>query len=480
MPRRTRVAVLGPAVAEPHDPSGGPEIPGVVAAGHDEPASLSHGISLVPLAGDYESATFTLAEAVRHGLANNPRLRVLAARTAAARAGEAVAFAPFLPNVGFGYRFSGYTVPVLPASSFVPATFADGSTGISLAEMGLQWTLYDFGRTAGRYGQAVSQTAIASLQFDRARQTVAYEVASHALGLLAARALERVRADDQRDAEKILEDARNRRLGGVVDREGVLRAEVEVAARREDLVVARQLALDAQTTLNLAMGRAAAAPIEIADVAAEPPMDATLTASLERAIAERLELRVAQQVVASAADGERAARGEFLPRLFVRGVVARIDSVSDLEGNLAAAGIHFHQSIYTGGQRAGELRRSRASIDEAIAGSQVILDQVSAEVNLAFRGIASARERIQLGRTAVEQAKETLRLTLVKYENGDAIPSEIVDAQTALAQAQTRLVTARYEYLTSLSRLEYAVGGDQERLLERIESARPTLVDLSR
>jgi len=102
----------------------------------------------------------------------------------------------------------------------------------------------------------------------------------------------------------------------------------------------------------------------------------------------------------------------------------------------------------------------------------VILDNISSQVNLAFQAIATSRQRIRLGETAVAQARENLRLTLVKYHNANATPTDVVDAQTALTRAETRFFTAVYDYLESLSLLDYTLGSDQQRLLDEL-AARP-------
>src|SRR5437867_3719087 len=181
-----------------------------------------------------ENQPLTLAAAIEYGLQNNPRLRQAVARVQAARAGETIAFAPFLPEFDGSYRYSGFNVPVLPGGSFVPASLNAGVTSFSLAEAGVQWTLYDFGRTAGHYGQAVSQTRVEDLNLLRARQTVAFEVARAAFRLLAAQAALKVREQALKQAQAILHDTRVRRDNGTADRNAVLRAEVEVSQAEED------------------------------------------------------------------------------------------------------------------------------------------------------------------------------------------------------------------------------------------------------
>jgi outer membrane protein TolC len=166
----------------------------------------------------------------------------------------------------------------------------------------------------------------------------------------------------------------------------------------------------------------------------------------------------------------QAARGELLPKIYTRGTVLRADSPGPLNGFVEGIGIHAEQKIYSGGQYRGDLRRNQALVTAAYAGLQVILDNVSLQVNLAYQAIDTDRQRIQLGETAIAQAQENLRLTTVRYNNGNATPTDIVDAQTALVQAETTYYTAVYSYLAGLARLDYALGGDQRRLLEQLRS----------
>ena len=66
-------------------------------------------------------------------------------------------------------------------------------------------------------------------------------------------------------------------------------------------------------------------------------------------------------------------------------------------------------------------------------------------------------------------------MVLVRYNNGDAIPTEVVDAQTALTTAEVRYYASVYSYLAGLSRLEYAQGGDlRKRSHESRNRRRPT------
>jgi outer membrane protein TolC len=420
-------------------------------------------------------APLSLADAISYGLRYNPRLRQAAAQVTAAHEGAEIAFAPFLPQIDYHYTIAAFNKQVIPGGAFVPASLSRGVYGYSLNEFGIQYTVLDFGRRAGRLGQAASRARAQVLVLERARQTVAFDVASAYFQLLATRAEVRVHEEALRTAESVRRDVGTRRLGGTAEREDVLRADVEVSRTAEELVATRQAVLDAEALLNQALGRPCGGPLNVADVARRPPFDESLEECLQRAAAIRPEIGTAREEVAGAAEGERAARGEMLPKIYVKGTLLRYELIGVSEGWLDGAGIHFDQNLYQGGARRAALRQSRAETAAAAAGLGVVLNNVSAQVNLAHNALATDRERIRLNFVAAGQARENLRVVVIRYQNGDAIPTEVVDAQTALTSAEVRYYASVYGYLTGLARLEYVQGGDLGHLLAEI--SRPAEAD---
>ncbi len=111
-------------------------------------------------AGDGPPPVFTLPDAVSFALRNSPRLR--GARASVERAGGLgeAALAPFLPEAWLTTRAGGNSFTESPGAPGPVGAILPSGTGARefvQAELQLYWTLYDFGRSAGRYGQAVSR-----------------------------------------------------------------------------------------------------------------------------------------------------------------------------------------------------------------------------------------------------------------------------------------------------------------------------------
>jgi outer membrane protein len=422
---------------------------------------------------DVERTTFALSDAIAYALQYNPRLRSARADIERAQGQEQVAFAPFLPQIDLLGQYgivSATLSPGIPGNEgfILPSDF--GTRSYAQTEVGLEWTLYDFGRTGGRYRQAVARERITELRLARADQTVEFDVAAAYLDVLLARASRRVQEDAVRRAQAILEDTAARRQEGVALKDDVLRAEVQLSESREALVLARQGEYNAVARLNNAMGRNAGLPLEVVDLEMQPPLPGALAQLLEQAATQRPEVSVARQAVAAAQEGRQAARGEFLPRIFLRAAAGHTDGENVITGWQEGVGLHVDAPLYTGGRHRGELREADAEIESALADAQTILDGISLQVNLAYRGVVSAYERVRLARPAVEQSAEALRIVRQRYRAGTATPTDVIEAETAATRAEQRYVSARIEYLSGLARVAYVTGDDPERLCLRLNS----------
>lgn len=426
---------------------------------------------------DIEPTSFVLPDAIAYALQNNPRLRSAQAAIERARGQEQVAFAPFLPQVDLLSEYGIISATLAPGTPGPVGLILPGELGTrsyTETELGLQWMLYDFGRTGGRYRQSVARERIAELRLVRARQTVEFDVAFAYMDVLLARAARRVQDDAVRRAQAILDDTVARRAGGVALKEDVLRAEVQLSESREALVLTREAEFNSVARLNNAMGRNAGLPLDVFDLDVEPPLPGALAHLLELAANERPEINLARQSVAVAEAGRQAAQGEFLPQIFVRGSAGRIDGENVVTGWQEGAGLHLITPLYAGGRHRGELRSAVADVQSAVADAQFILDAISLQVNVAYRGATASRERIGLARTAVAQAEENMRLLRVRYRNGNATPTDIVDSEAAFTRSQQRFFSANYSYLAALARLDYALGRQQGAFLRRAAGAQAT------
>jgi outer membrane protein TolC len=420
----------------------------------------------------------TLPEAIGLAFRRQPRLRAQLESIAQARGRQEIVGATFLPTAGVvgsvgGYEVNAGGIPVTsglkppPGFTFLPPTGVlpigfHISSGFELVDFRLQWLITDFGRRLGRYEQARLALDVAQLQTDRAFQTVANEVSVAYYGVLRAKALRRTVEDALRRAEMELADARKLLGEGVVDRETVLRAEVLRAETRQQLHAAVEAVYVALAELDLAIGLKSNQPVGVVEPPAIPSFDRPLAECLQTAIGQRREFQVARRLVEISQEGTRVAKAEFAPKVMAGGNLIDIRQNTNAgHGDIAIGYIRVEWELFEGGRRVAERRVADSRLREAMAQAESIVDTIAFQVNEAYRRMVTARLGIEDARPAVEQARENFRLVRSRALEGDATPTEITDAQASLTRAEQSYLNSVYNYLTSLSRLEYAMGTGQ-------------------
>jgi outer membrane protein len=420
-----------------------------------------------------------LPDAIALAFQLQPRLRSALENIEQAARRQDIVHAAFLPVATTAYHVGGFHLGVggegIPlgqagqqlaqAFTFVPFAGAlpvglNINTGYEVAELKVQWLICDFGRRLGRYRQAGLALDIAQLQTDRARQTVANEVAVAYYQVLRSRALGRTARASVRRAEDELEVARKLVKGGAEVREKVLRAQVQLAQaqRAQDLTEEEERV--AVAAFNLAVGLNVSALTQVADEPpGVPPFEKTLQECLQTAVGQRREFAVAQRAIASAQEGLRVARASFAPRLVAESTLFDFQQANPRgRADLALGLIKLEWALFEGGKRVAEKRLADSQIRDALAQAEEVADTIAFQVNRAYHQLIAARKGIDRSRPAVEDAREAYRLVLARFRTGEATASDIVEAEATLTRAEQDYLNSRYDYRTALTRLEFAVG----------------------
>src|SRR5258706_559908 len=144
------------------------------------PRIIEHRALPLDTAVEPEPAAFSLADAIAFAQQHSPRLRSARAAIERARGLEQAAFAPFLPEIDFRFQSGATSNNEGPGATgptgFLLPNSTPGTHSYVQTELQLLWTLYDFGRRAGRHNQAAARDRIAELQLVRADQTVQFDV----------------------------------------------------------------------------------------------------------------------------------------------------------------------------------------------------------------------------------------------------------------------------------------------------------------
>ena len=227
-----------------------------------------------------------------------------------------------------------------------------------------------------------------------------------------------------------------------------------LAVNRADSGVAvSQLRLGHLTGLS---GPAQAAPVDTG-----PPPE--LTQSLDDAIAEMLargpELEAARAAERRADAIVAAERAAYLPKLTLGVTPGAYDAkLFPSATKRSQFGVTASLPIWNAAQR--ELTVARAQADRDIAtATRKERERAAAElITSSYEGYRTARADIDLAHVGVVVAAENYRVQHARYAEGATTILDMLEAQTALTEAEAALVQSRYAGRLALAEIEALLG----------------------
>jgi outer membrane protein len=249
---------------------------------------------------------------------------------------------------------------------------------------------------------------------------------------------------------------------GTKARIDLLRIDTQVRQAEADVIAAQNAVRLAKQNLNNTMSRPIETPFEPVDVPALPQVETPADTLVSRAQARRPDLLAQQFTVQQLELVRRAQEGGNYPTL---------NLAANHNQSLGSTGLGARREntfgsltvnvpIFDSGVTRARVKQARQDEEQAKVNLEQLLLAVSLEVRSALSNLTDAWQRYEVAQKGVEVAAETYRLAKIRYDAGEAILLEVVDAQTELTRAQTNLVQARYAYLTAFAALQRAVASD--------------------
>jgi len=127
-------------------------------------------------------------------------------------------------------------------------------------------------------------------------------------------------------------------------------------------------------------------------------------------------------------------------------------------GNSWIAGVMIRLKIT--GRRETNAKIEQAQADRAIVDEQIRKQkqQIKFQVKSARLNLETSQKQISLARKGMKSAKKSLDLTRSRFEEGLALSTQLIDAESALTGARVRLSGARAEEQIAVASLRHALG----------------------
>jgi len=404
--------------------------------------------------------TLTLQDAMERAKANSQQL--LSADIAARLAHEdrLQAKAALLPQVNWLNGFS-YTQQNAPDNGLVFVT-NDGPR-VYTNQANIHSDVWSPGKRAD-YQISIAAEAIARAKVGIAARGLIATVYQNFYGMaVAQRHLKNARLS-LRDAQEFTEITRKQEAGGEVAHADVVKAEITLAQRERDLQDAQLAADKARIGFAVFLFPDFRQDFGVTDdldrLAALPPFPEIETMARNN----NPDIRAAQAMITQETFGVRSAKAGLLPVLSVDyfyGIQARQYALHNEFGqnNLGSAVVaSVNVPVWNWGAnrskvRQAELKLQQARTDLSLSQRQLIsnLNQFYLEANVASSQLASLKRSLDL-------SDESLKLTVLRYQAGEATVLEVVDAQSTLAGARNAYDDGLARYRVALANVQTLTG----------------------
>lgn len=425
----------------------------------------------LPTAPAVAQEVLTLDAAVQAALLHNASLR--AARAGAAEASEHVgeARAGWLPRLSFTETWQRGDQPVfafsslLAARQFTAANLAidalnhPESIGFFRSSIGAEQLIFDGGRQRSAIESARLRSDMSKLTVEEASASLASAVSETYGRILIAEAAARAAQAAVQAAQEDLARAERRRNAGMATDADVLALDAQVTALRQREIDNQADAAVARAELNRLTG----SPIDRSFQVSEPlagvaPSAMPLSAALAEADANRPELRRAEAAIRLADAERKGVRTSVIPQVAAQAAFDLSGTNFNTRAQSWIVGGELRWNFSLGG---ADLARSRAASHaqlRAAADADDVRGRVRVEVVTAFQRLEAARARQAVGRAAVNQARERQRIIRDRFDAGLAGVTDVLQASSALTEAEAQRVAAVVDAITSDAQLRRAMG----------------------
>lgn len=404
-----------------------------------------------------QQLTITLNDAIKRAKANSPQFRAALTEAGLAREDRVQARAGLLPNVSFSTG-AIYTQP----NGTSTGTYI-GANGVhEYISQGIAHESISFSSVAD-YQRARAAEALAKAKAEIATRGLLVTVIQTYYGVIigARKSANAEQAADE--ARRFLTLSQKLERGGEVAHSDVIKAQLQANDRERDLQESKLVDERSRLALAVLIFPNFTTDFQtVDDLRFAPPLPA-MADTQQLAARNNPELKAAIAALHVSEHEFVSALGGHLPAFSLNysyGIDApqyavRTDGFRNVGYQVAAT---IDLPIWNWGAtqskvRQAELRRTQARLELSAAQRQAIAD-----LRTFYLEAQTAKTQLDMLRQSADLAAESLRLTNLRYQGGEATALEVVDAQNALVLARNNYDDGEVRYRLAIANLQTLTG----------------------
>jgi len=389
----------------------------------------------------------SVADVIERALCNNSQTREAWALARAQAAEVGVAQSAFLPSVAI--------------SASGQRRFADGVSEQSSASVTLNYLLFDSGQRDALFESAHQLLVAANSRHENTLQQVFFQAAQAYYRWFATESVALAGSESEAAASESLKAARARLEAGVGTPADVLQAQTALSQAVLGRIRAQGEARAAHGVLANVIGLDANVPLHV-----EPPPQALPTVEFDNDVDRLIDFAkrlrpdlVAARAQANAARAQvEAARAAGLPSVSVGMGRAMNDASAAAPVYSNSIGVTLNIPAFLGYATTYRVQAAREVLDARLAARDAIERQTSLDVWRAYQALATETQTLRATSDLKASSEEAYQVALGRYQAGVGALIELLNAQSAQANARAQAVEARFNWHIARFSLGLAVG----------------------
>ncbi len=405
------------------------------------------------------TVSLTLLDAIDRGLKYNLGIILSNQGNESARAARIRALSELLPHINARVgesvqqvNLAAYGIPLGPGTPSIVGPFAIFDARGLLTENLSFRSLYEK-RAADQNLNA------AKFSYQNTRDLVVLVTgASYLQALADASRVDSVKAQVD-TAQALYDQAQNLKSAGMTAGIDVLRAQVELQAQQQRLLVAQndydKQMLSLARVIGLPMGQ----DFKLADkIPLAAPVPITFEEAMKRAFDKRSDYKQAQAQLSAAELSKKAAQAERLPSLGVNGDYGILGKTpGNSHGTFtAAAGVSI--PIFQGRKIEADVIQADTVLQQRQAELDDLRQRIEFEVRTAFLDVNAATKQLEVATSALDVARQQVTQARDRFSAGVTNTVEVVQAQEQQATAEENYINSLYAHNVAKLNLARALG----------------------
>lgn len=407
----------------------------------------------------YGKDTLSLDNCIEIALENSPEIEISRANINRSELNVDDARAEFLPDISLNGKY------------YVNDEYNQFEWNNNHYELGISASINPFssGRTYLEKQRAEAGLSSVREEYKLTRMNLIMEVIRRYYNLLEASQILELRKSALEQKEKQLEYSKAQFELGIVPRADTLKARATLEGAKLELQESKGELRIRRAELNESIGMELEYPLTIKPVELKGREIPESDSMLQVAFRERPEIKQQKSSISSSKYNLYIARINRMPSFTLSGgyeVFADrfvfdgepLNSENWQDNSTWNVNVGMTFPIFDGGTRTREITKAGIELNNSRLNYENTKRQIELEVKSASISLENAVQKIDLTERQVASNRESYEAALGRYRNGIAPITEVLDAEVSLTESKVNQISAKYDFLISLSMLKKASG----------------------